>query len=473
MKIHNLTRTDILTFSGDRLESHPRWVTYRSRDEQLQSIVETIADRAQGVFLWAFLVTKSLQDGLTNGDTAQQLGQRLDNLPTSLRRLFKYMIDQFDSSYNEKMAGMFALYAQEPLRLDLYGFHDMEYEDEDYALRCLVKERSVGKILDLYEETRQRINTWANGLLECNQGNKVDFLHRTVSDFLRTGDMLSYLEVKRRPDFDVYFSITKAYIAYIKSTRFSGGNLRMTPQAIIPAHFRMEVGGPKLVFREDVLRSNAASYVAKKLVDIPDYLSKLVLAPLSVAVAAEILPADTIRVLLQHVSGCNFTVFAMYLMTVSCVPGYIRQSDEYLRTLNSFLTAGANLGAEKYLNSSDLRLSSLVRWWPNKGEESSVFDAFLQGLQAWVKMDGMRQTNGRFMSEVVRTILVHEKTPRHYVSSLGAILLQVFSEHIAKPLLRMISDASGNCQDPSEKDKKRQCETRDILDCDKRRKKES
>ncbi|SCV57785.1 uncharacterized protein FFB14_15322 [Fusarium fujikuroi] len=279
------------------------------------------------------------------------------------------------------------------------------------------------------------------------------------------------------------------------------------------AHFRMEVGEPKLVFREEILRSNAASYVAKKLVDIPYYLSKLFLAPLSVAVAAEIPPADTIRVLLQHgedtnkvsrisgnvfmtpwvhlcflaspwsftvlgeevlsdslhrrfhglflsygadpsstMSGCNFTVLAMYLMTVFCVPGYIRQSDEYPCTLNSFLTARANLGAKMYLNSSDLRLSSL----------------------AWAKMDGMRQTNGgRFMSEVVRTILVHEKTPRHYVSSLGDILPQVFSEHIARPLLRMIGNTSDNYQGPSGKDKERQYETRDILDCDKRRKTES
>lgn len=171
-------------------------------------------------------------------------------------------------------------------------------------------------------------------------------------------------------------------------------------------------------------------------------------------------------------SGCNFTVFAKYLMTVFCVPGYIRHSDEYLRTLNSFFTAGTNLGAKMYLNSSDLRLSSFVRWWPNKGEESSVFDAFLQGLQAWAKMDGLRQTSGRFMSEVVRKILVHEKTPRHYVSSLDDILPQVFSEHIAKLLLRMIGNTSDNCQGPSEKDKKRRCETRDILDCDKRRKAE-
>jgi hypothetical protein len=34
----------------------------------------------------------------------------------------------------------------------------------------------------------------------------------------------------------------------------------------------MDVAEPKLVFREEVLQSNAASYVAKRLVDIPDYL---------------------------------------------------------------------------------------------------------------------------------------------------------------------------------------------------------
>ncbi|PNP74459.1 hypothetical protein FNYG_12204 [Fusarium nygamai] len=181
LKIHELTRTDILTFSRGRLESHPRWAAYRSRDEQLQSITQTIADRAQGVFLWAFLVIKLLQDGLTNGDTAQQLRHRLDNLPTSLKRLFKHMLDQVDSCYHEKMAGMFqiALHAQEPLRLDFYGFHDREYEDEDYALHYLVKERNIEEILDLYDETCRRINTWANGLLECNENTiKVDFLHR-------------------------------------------------------------------------------------------------------------------------------------------------------------------------------------------------------------------------------------------------------------------------------------------------------
>ncbi|KAF5697056.1 het domain-containing protein [Fusarium globosum] len=182
------------------------------------------------------------------------------------------------------MAGMFqiALYAQEPLRLDLYGFHDMEYEDEDFALRFLVKERSVGEILDLYDETRRRINTWANGLLECNQGNNVDFLHRTHASKVAAdwSDELSEVLDELECAFDEMFRTKQA-------------------------HFRMEVGEPKLVLREEVLRSNAASYVAKKLVHIPDYLLKSVLAPLSITVAAEIPPADTIYVLLQHGEDTN------------------------------------------------------------------------------------------------------------------------------------------------------------------------
>jgi len=581
LKVHELTATDILTFSLGRLESHPRWAAYRSRDTYMHSIAQTISNRAEGVFLWAFLVTKSLQDGLTNGDTAQQLRQRLDNLPNSLKRLFKYMLDQVDPCYHEKMAGMFqtALYAQEPLRLDLYGFLDREYEDNDYAIHCLVKERSIGERLDLYDETRRRINTWANGLLECDEHSyKVDFLHRTVRDFLRTGDMLSYLEGKRRPEIDVYLSIVKAYVAYIKSTRFNDGILRMAPpghnSGILidrlattlehasqvseeeseklaelldelecafeemfqtkQASFRLEAGEPKLVFREEVLRSNAAPYVAKKLADIPDYLSKSQLAPLSVAVTAEVPQPDTIRILLQHgedtnsvsrvsgnasmspwvhlcfiaspwsftglgeevlsdsldrrlhrlflsygadpnstMSGCNFTVFAMYLMTIFCTPGYIKRPDEYISTLETFLTAGADLGAKMYFNNSNLRLSSLVRWWPNDGGVSTVFDASLDGLHAWAKTDGMRQANSRFMSKVIGAILVHKKTPKQYVDHLASILLQVFSEHIARPLLRAISDSPGNCQDFGEKQKRKQSGTDDTSDYTKRFKKGS
>jgi hypothetical protein len=59
------------------------------------------------------------------------------------------------------MADMFqvALHVREPLSLDLYGFLDREYEDEDYTDHCLLEEREIGEKLDFYDETRRRIST--------------------------------------------------------------------------------------------------------------------------------------------------------------------------------------------------------------------------------------------------------------------------------------------------------------------------
>ncbi len=44
----------------------------------------------------------------------------------------------------------------------------------------------------------------------------VDFLHRTVSDFLRTAEMADFIEGRTKPDFNPYVSMLQAYIARIK-----------------------------------------------------------------------------------------------------------------------------------------------------------------------------------------------------------------------------------------------------------------
>lgn len=140
------------------------------------------------------------------------------------------------------------------------------------------------------------------GLLECNEVKKVDLLHQTVRDFPRTRDTLSYLW-QNKAGFRCLYLDHKAYVAYIEPTHFSDGILRMatpchTSGILIhrltitlqhasqvatnesdkvselldelqcafgemfpmkPAHFRMELGRPKLIFCEEALRSIAAS----------------------------------------------------------------------------------------------------------------------------------------------------------------------------------------------------------------------
>lgn len=563
LQLHEFTQDDILKFSRDRLESHPRWITCSIENKkQREGLIQTIGARADGVFLWAFLVTKSLREGLTNGDSTQELKIRLDRLPTDLERLFKFMLEQVDPIYHDRMGRMLqiALHAKGPLKLDIYGYHDMEYDDENFSIHSPVKERQIGELLDIYDEARRRINSRTNGLLECrNDSYNVDFLHRTVSDFLKTNEMMEYIASKIRPGFDAFISIARAFVAYIKSTRFRDGVLRVPPPSqnsgrlieqlnttleyasraskekltdvselldelehavddmfrLGQASFMLETSQPKHVFREEVLRSNAADYLKQKLCDIPDYLSGLEVAPISVAVAADLPSVDTIHVLLKggedpnrisklmgdvemspwtHLcfvaspwsfsslgqgllnymlgrgcqklfllysanpnatpSNCNFSAFAMYLMVAFCHPGYIQKPDEFLRTLDDFLNEGANLAMDISLKSSFYgRHLPCYRWWPDQGESMSVYCAFIRGLESWKEATDKR--NGRFLAEVMRRLLIHSKTPQNVIDGLRSVVLQVFGEHVGMPLLNQINRRVSQKQVKSELGKRK------------------
>lgn len=69
LPIHHRTKDDIRSFTRSRLEDHPRWHDWPYEGETKETLIDDIAQRAEGVFLWAFLVTKALRDGLTNDDS--------------------------------------------------------------------------------------------------------------------------------------------------------------------------------------------------------------------------------------------------------------------------------------------------------------------------------------------------------------------------------------------------------------------
>ena len=181
LAIHDFTRTDIEHFAKDRLQSHPKWPKCGAEESKKDALIQTITSRAEGVFLWVFLVTKSLREGLSNDDDIHELKARLESLPTQLENLFKHMLDSVDVVYHAKMAGNFllALHADGPLLLDVYGYHDHEYKDEDYAIGWPVKVVPNHELAVLRSRTWRRVNVRSSGLLEA-RGVKVEFLHRTV-----------------------------------------------------------------------------------------------------------------------------------------------------------------------------------------------------------------------------------------------------------------------------------------------------
>jgi hypothetical protein len=75
-------------------------------------------EKAEGVFLWVFLVIRSLKEGITNNDNADQMKERLHNIPSDLESLFRHMLDGVDAIYYNHMAKTLqvARLASSPLR---------------------------------------------------------------------------------------------------------------------------------------------------------------------------------------------------------------------------------------------------------------------------------------------------------------------------------------------------------------------
>lgn len=220
--IHDLTQQDVRNFAQSRLSNHLQWQTMSLENPEVQNLVKEVTKRAQGVFLWVFLVTGLLCEGLNNGDSLSDLKLRLESFPSDLERFYKDILEKVDDFYHTKVSTVLriALAAEEPLALSLYAFHEEEFENIDYAIDKKVGILSNEAVKIRHRVMAQRLNGWAKGLVEV-RNEEVHFLHRTVVDFLRTHEMEEFIAGRLPSWFCVDLSILKAHLAWIKTSNFA------------------------------------------------------------------------------------------------------------------------------------------------------------------------------------------------------------------------------------------------------------
>ncbi|KAI0377722.1 hypothetical protein F5Y04DRAFT_171797 [Hypomontagnella monticulosa] len=221
LRIQDLTESDIRTYAESRLTQHVRWRHLSGQPTSGACLIDEVVERSHGVFLWVFIVTKLLREGLTNDDSFADLLKRLKSFPSDLEPFFKHMLDTVDPFYHHKMSGtlQIAVSSEVSLHYALYHYHDGQYDDEDYAIKLKRREipMDVTTLQRLRDGVARRLDGHCKGLLELG-GNHVHLLHRTVSDFLKTREMANYLQVKSTLHFNATLSILKGIVAYIKDT---------------------------------------------------------------------------------------------------------------------------------------------------------------------------------------------------------------------------------------------------------------
>lgn len=199
--IHGLTKNDIRTYVQDVLENDIGFGELKESDPKCPDLVKDIVGQAHGVFLWVTLGVRSLLQGLTNADRVADLQSRLQHLPKDLDEYFERIVFTVDEFYRAQTVHMsvIALEAFHTLPLMSYWFIDQEMSEP--VLQMDTAPCTMQKNRFRLNQMRTILNALCKGLLEVQYltaskastlGSsilfdwRVEFLHRTVRDFLRT-----------------------------------------------------------------------------------------------------------------------------------------------------------------------------------------------------------------------------------------------------------------------------------------------
>ncbi|KAK5721184.1 hypothetical protein LTR17_014825 [Elasticomyces elasticus] len=221
--LQELTAADISLYVRDTLAADQRFLRLRARDERCTGIVQEITTKAQGVFLWVFLVIRELMKGLTNDDNYSTLQRRLRSLPPDLETFFKHMFDHLDNFYSVETERIFRVMLEAEQCMPLLAFAALETDDPlaervtDLVTKVPRQETTV-----LCQRLHRHIQGRVSDLLEVRNGLEVDFLHRTVRDFLTTKEMSDLLDSRTGPGFDIDDVSCKMWLIGLRYPAFTG-----------------------------------------------------------------------------------------------------------------------------------------------------------------------------------------------------------------------------------------------------------
>ncbi|KAI0548411.1 hypothetical protein F4679DRAFT_323102 [Xylaria curta] len=215
LKLEDLTRDDIRSYVYEKFKENDRFKLLSIDNPQYVGLIEEITRQAQGVFLWVYLVVRDLLEGFSHSDTIRTMRKRLESFPVELEQFFQHMINSVSPIYVPQMVRTLwlATLAPEPQFLMVYSLLDDVTDD----MAVFMDGRSPKLMYDKEvctrtQQMRRRLDGRCKGLLEVvaddpNVGPyfecKVDFLHRTVRDFLLgSPEIRQILDQQRFADLD-------------------------------------------------------------------------------------------------------------------------------------------------------------------------------------------------------------------------------------------------------------------------------
>jgi len=192
--VHKHTLPDMQVYARGMLEENVDFQTLAAEDSRCLSLVSEIADRAKGVWLWVFLVVKDLARDVEGSEDYDILRRRLDSVPDGLSAYFEKIMFRIDHLYKQETAQIFLLIIESVQPPLLFAFELLRTErDPGFALNELfpyrtaaeVEKKCKGWIPKLWNRCGDLLTVGVDDTENYIFRYRVEFLHRTVGDWLR------------------------------------------------------------------------------------------------------------------------------------------------------------------------------------------------------------------------------------------------------------------------------------------------
>lgn len=192
--VQDFTRNDMMKYVNDTFSSQPRFASLCISDSRYNRLVRAITERAQGIWLWVHLVVRDLLSDIRDNEPYELLKARLEGYPRELNKFFERIMLHIDPAYQIETAQIFLLALKAVTPMSILVLPLLEKENGyNSAARLDLRSVSQTKLTSMYHLWHPRLQKRCGDLMKLTkddpnagwQSYQVNFLHRTVRDFLQ------------------------------------------------------------------------------------------------------------------------------------------------------------------------------------------------------------------------------------------------------------------------------------------------
>lgn len=230
LRLENVNEQDIADYAEDQMRHYAgigslhAHFTPELSNEGLD-FVRNIVAKAQGSFLWTFLVLRRLGPQMRYADSLSDLSHDLLTFPSELEDYLRdHIFARINPRWREspKTAGV--------LRFCLAAVHDLEeyapllrgqaFSDAQFG----ITQRLEFHDAEWFQSRKSRLTSFVNecgaDLVSVSTTDKVRFTHRSVPEFLETDHMCKYLNERTPPHFRTHCRLrSMAELSAVKFAR--------------------------------------------------------------------------------------------------------------------------------------------------------------------------------------------------------------------------------------------------------------